>query len=58
MQELTLGRTCVQMDIITPLRSCPCEELEALNFWCFATVPEEVLSGKFSLDSTNYDELP
>lgn len=55
MQELALSRTRVQVNIITTLRSLPRKELELLNFRCFTTVAEEVLSSKFGLDS--FDKL-
>ena len=51
VQELALGRTCVQMNVVAPLRSLPCEQLKLLNFRSFTTVPEEVLSSKFGLNS-------
>lgn len=54
MQELTLSRTRVQVDIVTALRSLPRKELELLNFWCFTTVSEEVLSSEFGLDSASH----
>jgi hypothetical protein len=53
MQKLALSRTCVQMNIITVLSSLPRKELEFLNFRCFTTVPEEVLSSEFGLNSAS-----